>query len=214
MIKALFFDFDGTISQTKDIVEKTFFEVLDRFEYNYEKEKIRKLLGVKVEEFFKKLGIDKKSIRKLRKIFYNLLTEKIYLNEIALCSSVKPLYELKKRYTLVIVSNNEKKFVKIALKKLKIEGLFNKIYGAESFSSKDKMLKKLFKKCNIKPKEAIYIGDRFSDIIYAKKAGCYSVAIHNKCSWSSLKEIKEQSPDFIIKDFKNLKKIIKKINKN
>ena len=215
MIKALFFDFDGTISQTKDIVEKTFFEVLDKLDFEYNKFKIKKLFGIKTEEILEKIGIKEDKIKeKIKKIYYKSLLEKIYLNHLSLCSSLKPLYKLKKDYLLIIVSNSEEIFLKAAIKKLKIINLFKEIYGANSFSSKDKALKKIFKKYKIKPREAIYIGDRFSDIIYAKKAGCYSVAIHNDCSWSSLNEIKKYSPDFIIKNFEDLKKIIKKINKN
>ncbi|MEM4605726.1 MAG: HAD-IA family hydrolase [Candidatus Pacearchaeota archaeon] len=209
MIKIIFFDFDGTITETKDIVEKTFFEVLDRLEYKYEKSKIKKLLGVKTEEFFLKIGVDKKSIKKLKNIFYENLLKKIYFSNLKLCSSIKPLYNLKKYCKLIIISNNEREFLDVTIKKLKIENLFDEVYGADSFSSKDEMLKKLMKKYKIKPNETIYVGDRFSDVIYAKKAKCISVAIHNSCSWSSLKEIKKFSPDYIIKDFKELKKIIK-----
>ncbi|MCH7850833.1 MAG: hypothetical protein IH845_04285 [Nanoarchaeota archaeon] len=44
-------------------------------------------------------------------------------------------------------------------------------------------------------------------------AGCVSVAIHNKCSWSDLKTIKAQRSDYIIKDFRELQKLLKAIKK-
>ena len=102
--------------------------------------------------------------------------------------------------------------MKVSIKKLKLKGLFRKFYGAEKFTKKDKMLKKLFKKMKIKPHEAIYIGDRFSDIKYARSVGCVAVAIHNKCSWSNLETIKNENPDFIIKNFIELEKLIKELN--
>ena len=91
-----------------------------------------------------------------------------------------------------------------------MNGLFKEVYGAEKFSSKDKLLEKLFRKFKIKPSEAIYIGDRFSDVEYAREAGCVAVAIHNKCSWSDLKTIKKEKPDYLIGDFRGLKRILKK----
>ena len=125
---------------------------------------------------------------------------------------MKPLWELKKDYPLIIISNSETSFLKASIKKLELKGLFKGIYGAEKFENKDGMLEKLFKKMKIKPSEAIYIGDRFTDIEYAQDAGCVAVAIHNKCSWSSLKLIKKEKPDYIIKDFRGLKKIVSSID--
>ena len=75
------------------------------------------------------------------------------------------------------------------------------------------MLEKIFEKMKIRPVEAIYIGDRFSDVDYAREAGCYAVAIHNDCSWSTKSAILKEKPDFIIKDFKDLKRIVEKLNK-
>jgi len=66
----------------------------------------------------------------------------------------------------------------------------------------------LFRKFGVKPSEAVYVGDRFSDVEFARKAGCVAVAIHNKCSWSSLSVIKKEKPDFIVKDFYGLKKVV------
>jgi phosphoglycolate phosphatase-like HAD superfamily hydrolase len=67
----------------------------------------------------------------------------------------------------------------------------------------------LVKKYKIKPKESMYIGDRFSDVRCAKKSGCIAVGIYNKCSWSNLSLIKREKPDYIIHDFQGLKKILK-----
>ena len=70
----------------------------------------------------------------------------------------------------------------------------------------------MFKKRGLKHDEVLYIGDRFSDVQYARAAGCIAVSIYNSCSWSTLKEIKKEKPDYIIKDFYGLKKLIEKMN--
>ena len=70
------------------------------------------------------------------------------------------------------------------------------------------MLKRLLKKYNIKGKETYYIGDRFSDINYAHIVKMNSVAIYNKCSWSSKKILLKEKPDYLISSWDDLKFIL------
>jgi HAD superfamily hydrolase (TIGR01549 family) len=207
-IKYLFFDFDGTISDAHAIGLKSLTRVLDELGYKFNKKVLLKLLGCKMDVIFKELKLNSKHLKEARKKFYKYFKSSALNGGIKLCVSVKPLWELSKKYPLIVISNSETHFIKASIKKLGIDGLFKKVYGAEKFSSKDILLEKLFKEYKIKPSEAIYIGDRFSDIEYARKAGCISVAIHNKAAWSDLKTIKKENPDYIIKDFYGLKKIL------
>ncbi|MEA3248253.1 MAG: HAD-IA family hydrolase [Nanoarchaeota archaeon] len=212
MIKIIFFDFDGTVSDAHGIAYKSIVRTLDGFGYEFDKGKLPSLMGQKMGEIFKGLGLNLKHLNAVRSKFYRYFTEAALDGGIKLCVSVKPLRELKKEYPLIVISNSETSFIKASIKKLELKGLFKKVYGAEKFSSKDKLLEKLFKKFKIKPSEAVYIGDRFSDVEYAREAGCVAIAIHNKCSWSDLKTIKKEKPDYIIKDFRGLKKIINSID--
>ena len=211
MIKILLFDFDGTISDARAIARKNLFLVLDRHNYKYNKKMADKLLGVKMQLIFKGLDLPIKDIDQIRKEFYELmLKDTIKLHK---CVSVKPLRELKKKFRLIVISNSESKFLLKSAKKLSVFNLFHKFYGAEMFRTKDQEIKHILKKFNIKRKEAMYIGDRFSDVDFAKKAGVLSVSIHNNCSWSGLKEVLNEKPDFIIHDFYDLKELVEKFNK-
>lgn len=212
MIKVIFFDFDGTISDAKEIAYLSMVKVLEEKGYEFDKEKLLDLMGSKMQVTLKKLNLKTKDLEIVRKKFYKYFTKAALDGGIKPCVSLKPLWKLSKNYSLIVVSNSETSFLKVSIKKLKLKGLFRKIYGAEKFTKKDKMLKKLFKKMKIKPHEAIYIGDRFSDIKYARSVGCVAVAIHNKCSWSNLETIKNENPDFIIKNFIELEKLIKELN--
>jgi len=212
-IKLLLFDFDGTISDARKLAENCLIEVLDEYGFDFDKRLAKKLLGSKMPEIFKKLGLHLSFVDKARKKFFKKMIKGAKQGKIKLCVSVKPLYDLKKQgYKFIVISNSETSFIKASIKKLKIKKLFSEIYGAEKFPTKEDILKKLFKKHRIKPSQAVYIGDRFSDIEYARKAGCLAIAIHNKCSWSDLKTIKKEKPDFIIKDFYGLKKVLEKLN--
>jgi len=214
MIKALFFDFDGTISDAKNISFKSMVKTLDEYGYEFNRSDLLNFMGEKIHVILKKLKISPEDINELRRHFYKHFKKGALDGGIKLCVSIKPLRALKKEgYPLIIISNSETSFLKASIRKLGIREVFNKVYGSEKFSTKDEILEKLFRKMKLKPREAMYIGDRFSDIEYAREAGCYAVAIHNKYSWSSLSTIKKEKPDFIIKDFHGLRKIIQKLNK-
>jgi HAD superfamily hydrolase (TIGR01549 family) len=208
--KYIFFDFDGTICDARELAFQSFSKVLDEYECKADKKFILSLMGTKLEHMLKEVGLNIGHIDTARRRFYKYFNEEAALGKVHLCVSVKPLQELSKEYNLIIISHSETDYIKTALKTLKIKKLFKKIYGAEKYDSKDEILKKLFKKYKIDPKTAIYVGDRYSDVEYAKKAGCIAVAIHNKCSWSDYKTIKQTKPDYIIKDFYELKKILKR----
>jgi phosphoglycolate phosphatase len=213
MIKVLLFDFDGTISDSHGIAFKSMVRTLDEFGYEFDRSEALRSMGDKMQIILKRLGINIGHIETIRRKFYKHFTNAALDGGIKLCVSVKPLYELKKKgIKLIVVSNSETPFLRAAIKQLGLKGLFNKAYGAEKFGTKDEMLEKLFKKYNVRPCEAMYIGDRFSDIEYAREAGCYAVAIHNKCAWSDLKTIKKEKPDYLIKDFRGLKKIVHHLN--
>lgn len=212
MIRAIFFDFDGTISDTKQFVYKSIISFLESEKYRFDKKIILSMLGVRMNEIFQAIGIDKKTDF-LREKFYKYMLGKIPKSKLKLCASIKPLQELKNKYLMIVVSNSDKKFILSQAKLLGVKDLFKEIIGAEGFKAKDKILLDLFKKYKLKPKEVIYIGDRFSDVEYAKKAGCVSVAIHNKCSWSTKKRILAEKPDFIVRDFYGLKKAVEKLNR-
>lgn len=209
MEKSIFLDFDGTISDAHSLGIKSMIKVLEEFKHNFNKAKLLELMGEKMEILFKKIGLNEGRLDASRKRFYKYFKKGVRKEEIKLCVSAEPLWELKKQgYKFIVVSNSETSLVNLSVKKLGIRKLFKKIYGAEKFETKDKFLIKLFKKYKINPKETMYIGDRFSDVKFAKKAGCISVAINNKCSWSKLSLIKKEKPDYIIEDFRGLKKIL------
>jgi phosphoglycolate phosphatase len=213
MIKAVFLDFDGTVSDAKSIAFKSFVMTLEELGYEFDGKKVMDLLGTKMEGMLTELGLGHKDVNKVRKKFYGYFIKAALSGGIRPCVSLKPLWKMKEEgLPLFVVSHSRTSFLRASIKELGIKGLFNHIYGSEKFESKDEMLRSLFKKFKFKPSEAIYIGDRFSDIEFAREAGCVAVAIHNKCSWSTLERIKEEKPDYVVRDFYGLRKVIRKIN--
>jgi phosphoglycolate phosphatase-like HAD superfamily hydrolase len=211
VIKAIFLDFDGTVSDAHGIAFKSLVRTFDDFGFEFDRSKALRLMGSRMHVIFKGLGLNAGHLEATRRRFYKHFTKAALDGGIKPCVSLKPLWELSKDYPLIVVSNSETSFLNASIRKLELKGLFKGVYGAEKFDSKDKFLKKMFKKMGIKASEAVYVGDRFSDVEYAREAGCVAVAIHNKCAWSDLATIKKEKPDYIIRDFRGLRKIVGKI---
>ncbi len=214
MIKAVFLDFDGTISDSRDIAMRALIRTFEDFGYDVDEDKFVEVLGVQALKMFKMLGVSRNKIEEVRKKFHEYYIEAVIKGKISPCVSLKPLWKMKEEgMPLIVVSNSKNDFLLASIKTLGLEGLFNQVYGAEKFERKEEMLMILFKQMGILASEVIYVGDRFSDVETAKKAGCVAVAIHNKCSWSTLERVMEEKPDYIVKDFYGLRRVIEILNK-
>jgi HAD superfamily hydrolase (TIGR01549 family) len=213
VVKIIFFDCDGTLVDSRVAAFDSMSEVLDEYGFEISLKTRNKYMGVKGEFFLERIGFPKKKIRRAHKKFWKIFKEKsLGENGSKLCCSVEPLKRLSKDVKLIVVSNSWESYLNRVLKNLGIRKLFCGVYGGDKFKTKDKILKKMQWMYNVLPHETLYVGDRFSDIDYAREAGCFTVGIHNKCSWSSLSRMKKEKPDFMIKDFKGLKKIVDALN--
>ncbi len=222
VIKAVFFDFDGTISDAKGIALRSLSRTLEEFGYEFDEGKLEGLLGVKMGRMLKMLGLEVDDVEKIRDKFYKYFTEAAVNGGIKPCVSLKPLWKMSPRddsgepnedgVPLIIVSNSRKSFLEASIKTLGIEGLFDKVYGADEFDFKDEMLRRLFGEMGILPGEAVYVGDRFSDVEFARKARCIAVAVSNKCSFSTLERLEKEKPDYIVRDFYGLRKVVRELN--
>ncbi len=204
MIKLIIFDFDGTIANTKEVVDKSLrdsarivnINLAPRILHGYEP--LKKMFY----NFMSEIG--GKKINIVYKTFVS--KEKSHINEIKLAKNLKLIKELKLKK--IILSNNDSSFIREFLRRRKIN-FFDAVYGPDRFINKLSAMRKIIKG-KYKRNEVIYIGDRPADVFLAKTAGVISIAIHLDNSWSSRNELIKAKPDFLISDFKDLSKIIEK----
>ena len=212
-IKTVFFDFDGTVSDAKGISLRASVETLREFGYEVDEGKLEELLGIKMKRILDRLGIEVDDVEEVRDRFYEKFIGLAVGGGVRPCCDLGPLWEMKgEGVGLVVVSNSRRDFLDASIKTLGIEGLFDEVYGADEFDFKDEMIKKLIEERGISGSEAIYVGDRFSDVEFARKAGCLAVAIFNECSFSSLEELERERPDYVVKDFFGLRDVVRKLN--
>lgn len=204
MIKLLIFDFDGTIVKSKSLYLNTIYHTLKKNNYNISKGAVKNLLGLRSEILLPKLGItNPKKIKALRKEINNKVLKKS-TNLIA-CPKIKSLNSILQKNKCVLVTNSLSKYTLPFLKRHNLKFLI--ILGSKQFSSKQDAFKKLFKKFNVKPREAIYIADKVQDVDISREVGCKSAVISNRYSWSSLAEIKIKKPDYILKNLREIRKL-------
>lgn len=215
MIKLIVFDFDGTIADTRKVVEKSIkfslekwgFKVNDKFLKALGNAPLKQLLhllidGERMQEF-----LDEK-IHLIAKDFMD--KENKYVKNVKLATHLDSIKGMKEKK--IIISNNNSSFIEETLNHFNIR-FFDGINGADKWASKIDAFNNIMRRYNAKPGEVVYIGDRPVDVKIAREIGCVSVAISSRISWSTKEDLVNAEPDFLISDLKDLKKLIEKINK-
>ena len=162
---------------------------------------------MRLPELLKKIGVkDRRQIHELKDKINNYIIKNS--KNIKKCSQVNAIKSLKKQYHVIVISNSVSEFIEDIAKRLGINSYFHRIVGGESFVDKAKKFKSIFKEHKIKPHEAVYIGDRAYDAVVARKAGCNSIIIENRCSWNPKAKIMKAKPDYVVKSLAELRKIL------
>lgn len=205
-MKILIFDFDGTIVDSK----KIYYNAIEKRLGNlFRKKQLDKTidLGMSLSGILTKLGVIP-LVRwwEKRKIMGDVIK---HVNDIKKCRDVDSIKNLP--YKKILVSNSLSEFILPVLKHLKIKREFDEIYGVENFSDKAQFISDYIKREKISPNECYYIGDRVADVKVARKVGCISIIISNKCSWNTKKEVTKAKPDFIISDLIEMKGLLHKV---
>ena len=178
--KWVIFDFDGTISETTDVLAKFWNE------YLASKWKLRKILNEDMENMRNMSAVEK--IKFLRIPFYKLpfvVTSarknfSKYMDEFSVFSGFKTLCQkfLDKGLKLAIVSSNKEENIRKYLTKNNID-FFADVFcdKGRSLFVKHKTLKSFLKKHEIAPENAVYVGDESRDVVACKKAGIGVISV-------------------------------------
>ncbi len=207
MKKTLFFDFDGTIVDTKSVYYKEIYNVVKIFGYKYDQVDKVIDMGLSLTRTLKSLGLSSiASWFTKRKITHNVAN---HVNEVKKCKDVDSIKNLNRDYDKILVSNSLKEFILPIVKRLGLKRCFREIYGSDDFSVKSDFLREYIARKKLDRRNCFYIGDRGADVEVAREIGCKSIIVSGVCAWDSRKEILKHKPDFIISDIKDLDKILK-----
>ncbi|MEM3383633.1 MAG: HAD family hydrolase [Nitrososphaerales archaeon] len=213
-IKAVIFDLDGTLVKfTLDFVKARKEAIVEI-----------KRKGIKIDDLSEKLSIysmlkmikestDEKTFSDLEKSLWAIL-EKIELkaaNETEIQpDTIQTLTKIKKLgLKMAIVTNNGSKATSIVTKRFGLNNFFDVIITREDSSELKPdggSIEKAMEILGINSNEAIYVGDGIIDILAAKKANVVSIAVPTGVS--SIKNLIEAKPDYLINSLKDIISLI------
>ncbi|GFE71623.1 HAD hydrolase-like protein [Chroococcus sp. FPU101] len=209
--KIIFFDFDGTIADTRD----TFIEIVNQLsgEFGYKpvaEEDIERFQNLSSKEIIKQSQIS------LIQIPFLLRRVKIELNK--KISTLEPfiglsacLHQLQKKgYTLGIITSNLEKNVITFLQNNELDHLFKLIYCDTSLFGKDKVINQIIRTNRFKRENLIYVGDETRDITAARKSNIKMIAVG--WGFNSPKILAKYEPDVLIHHPQELLQAVEKLN--
>ena len=208
-IKAVIFDFDGTIADSFEIFLESLQEVLKRPK-PLTPDEIAELRGSSIREIINKLKVKKWQLPTLVIKGRRTVARKMGRVEVfsGMPDTISKLNQ--SNYKLFILSTNDKNAVDDFLRRYKLEDYFNGTFAGTSIFGKAKRLKSLLANEDLVANRCIYIGDETRDVEAAKEAGMKCIAV--EWGYSAPETLKSYNPDIIASNPSDLVAAVKSLN--
>jgi HAD superfamily hydrolase (TIGR01509 family) len=206
MIKAIFLDFEGVVTNTPMLLHKDLFDkikdqiTLDEFNSRYRLAKIGKL-----------------SYKELMKGFEEY--EEFVLSRIKFRPGTKKALDTfySKKIPMFLASNHVDWLSAKEIEILDVEKYFVKIFFSNKMGvakPSEEFYKEILAKCGIdlKKEEMVFVDDAKRNLLAAKKLGFITVYLPNGINEDTRNQL-DYTADYEIKDLTELDKIISKLNK-
>jgi len=196
-LKAIIWDFDGTIADTHGIHAKTEAETLKKYGIKIsESEIIKRFSGVKLNVIFKTLFEEnnaKGNHMQACEIKWRMMNKIISKNIPKYMPGVKNLFnECKKQnIKMAIASSSIRDYLDLAIKKMKIENYFEIIISGDDVKNSKpdpEIFLKAIKCLRLKPSQCLIIEDGTVGVIAAQNAKIKCIAVGDHIDKSILKK--------------------------
>lgn len=200
MYKAIFFDLDGTLTESGEGITKSVQYALEKIGKPEEDlEKLKVFVGPPLmEQFMKYAGVDEATGRKAVEFYRERYEVKgIYENH-PYESVEEMLQELKRKgYILAVTSSKPEYYVTQILDYFKLSSYFDVAVGSEmngARTSKSEVIEEALKRINMSDKrnEVLMVGDKEHDVLGARAAGLDCVAV--AYGYGTQEELTEANP--------------------
>jgi len=209
-IKLVIFDLDGTLIDSYKAIASSFNYVMRYFGKRPKSARdIRKAVGWG-DRFLLKPFLNKEDLDLALRI-YRGHHQASLKSQARLYPGVKELlkYLKDKGYKLAVASNRPTRFSLIILRVLKLKDYFDYVLCADKLKRgkpHPQILNLIRKKFNLKPRQALYVGDMVIDLLAGKKAGIKTILVTTGSS--SRAEIAKYAPYSSIRRVRDLRNIL------
>lgn len=216
--KMIIFDLDGTLVDTApDLINSANFALRDIINNPINIEESRKIIGkggkflIKKSLLSRNIQLPDDKINQLTLAFLEYYKNNIYQDSRPFSNMIETLNMLKENdINIAICTNKPENLTKILLSKMGLLDYFSNIVAGDTLSKMkpDPLpLLTLIREKNIKKSNAIMVGDSENDIIAAKLAGIKVIGVTFGYSETAIEQL---HPDYIAKNFIDVKEIIKR----
>ncbi len=205
MLRAVIFDFDGTIVDTFDAVVQIFNEVAPGFNLPLITDSERKgVRNLSARELVRKYQITPWKLFRLVSTIRSKLKSNI--QDIPIVKEMDTvLGDLGKQGVKVgVVTTNSTENVQLFLKKWRIAVDF--IHSEHNLFGKAKVLTHVIKERQLSQSSVVYVGDEVRDIEAAKKANISAIAV--TWGFNSEKRLRQAEPDYVVSEASQISRIV------
>ncbi|MCO7174917.1 HAD-IA family hydrolase [Sporolactobacillus kofuensis] len=195
MIKAILFDFDGTLVDSKQAFLSAYNQMAAHHHFhNLTLESFDRLRRCTMKERCAALSIPMHKLPFLIGELTRLYRQS--LMQIHLMDGVMDMINQlsKSGFDLAIISSNEEKNIRMFLQSHETDCI-STIMCSRKLFAKDRLMRKYLKKHQLKAEEALYIGDEERDIRASRKSGIS--VIWAKWGFDSIENVRDAKPDYI-----------------
>lgn len=209
-IKAVLFDFDGTLMDTNELIIQTFEHVLNtHFPGKYNRQDILPFLGPTLDETFNL--IDPKNAAQMIAEYrvWNIANHDAFAKEFEGVSNT--LRQLKEDgYLLAIVSTKKNNMVHKGIDLLEVGNIFDIVIGLDDVlkpKPNPEPILLALERLGVDREEAIMIGDNYHDIVGGQNAGVKTAGV----AWTIKGEdfLQKYNPDYMLQQISDLHTILK-----
>ncbi len=194
--KLLLFDFDGTVANTLECGREILNLLAVEFKYRrLDDQDVALARDMRNSELMKYLGIPATRLAKISKRGKEELHRRMDgiqpfdgMLEILRCLHAEG-------FQLGILTSNSAENVTVFLKKFDIE-LFDFVCTSSKLTGKGRVIRKILKAHQLKPRQVLLVGDEVRDIEAAQETGIHMAAV--TWGYNSLKAIRALNPDHVL----------------
>lgn len=207
----IFFDLDGTLTDSQEGIINSLKLALNYFNISKTENELRSFIGPSLQDTFQKsLGMNQEDYETAVKIFREYFSTKGLFENKVYEGIPNLLEQLKKsnRHNVVATSKPEK-FAKQILGHFKLDAFFDCICGSrmdETRTDKAEVIAYTMECCHLKKEDSsriLMVGDRKNDVVGAHKNGIQVVSV--LYGYGTRSEVESAGTDFTVNSVQELK---------